>query len=144
MDVELTEDELLRALAALEAVVRDDDAALAALAGGAGERALPLLLAAYGRKVLIRILATLFGVDPAMGREETSQLVAEINADPMARMVIVLTGALHNQAAPAGDDPAVAKQIGGSILMALHAFTDADHQEAMIMLRALRSEVLHS
>jgi hypothetical protein len=41
MDIELTDDEHLRALAALEAVVGNDDDALAVLAGGASERPLP-------------------------------------------------------------------------------------------------------
>ncbi|MEE1759337.1 MULTISPECIES: hypothetical protein [unclassified Streptomyces] len=45
MDIELTDDEHLRALAALEAVVGNNDDALAALAGDAGERPLPAPLA---------------------------------------------------------------------------------------------------
>ncbi|WDN56024.1 hypothetical protein [Streptomyces clavuligerus] len=63
----------------------------------------------------------------------------------MARMVFVLTDALHNQAALAGHDPAIAKLIGGSILGTIHAFTaftDADTQDALTLLRALRHEVL--
>lgn len=52
MDIELTDDEHLRALAALEAVVENNDDALAVLAGGDGERPLPALLAAYGQHTL--------------------------------------------------------------------------------------------
>lgn len=141
MDVELTDDEHLRALAALEAVVGNDDDALTALAGDVGERPLPRLLAAYGQHTLHRILIAAFGIDAAMSRDETGRLVAEINADPMARMVFVLTDALHNQAAAAGGDPVTAKLIGGSILLAIHAFTDADNHDALTLLRALRNEV---
>jgi hypothetical protein len=144
MDLELTDDEHLRALAALEAVVGNNDDALTILAGDNGERPLPALLAAYGQHTLHRILIAAFGIDATTNYDETGRLVAEINGDPMARMVFVLTDALHNQAALAGDDPASAKLIAGSILMAIHAFTDADNQDAVALLRALRNEVLRA
>ncbi len=142
MDTELTGEEHLRALAALEAVVGDNDDALTVLAGGAGERPLPTLLAAYGQHTLHRILIAAFGIDATTDYDETGRLVAEINSDPMARIVFVLTDALHNQAALAGDDPATAKLVARSILLAIHAFTDADNQDALALLRALRNEVL--
>ncbi|MFG2732551.1 hypothetical protein [Streptomyces canus] len=144
MDIELTDDEHLRALAALEAIVGNNDDALAILAGGAGERPPPALLAAYGQHTLHRALIATFGIDATMDYDETGRLVAEINSDPTARMVFVLTDALHNQAALAGDDPATAKLIAGSILLAIHAFTSADNQDALTLLRALRNEVLRS
>ncbi|GHB28863.1 hypothetical protein GCM10010306_021570 [Streptomyces umbrinus] len=144
MDIALTDDEHLRALAALEAVVGNNDDALAVLTGGAGERPLPELLAAYGQHTLHRILIAAFGIDATMDHDETGRLVAEINSDPMARMVFVLTDALHNQAALAGDVLATAKLIGGSILLAIHAFTDADNQDALTLLLALRNEVLRT
>ncbi|MEU9791109.1 hypothetical protein AB0E27_10800 [Streptomyces sparsogenes] len=61
----------------------------------------------------------------------------------MARIVFLLTDSLHHQAALAGDD-LVTKRIGGSILLAIHAFTDADNQDALTLLRALRSQVLQA
>lgn len=79
-----------------------------------------------------------------MDYDETGRLVGEINSDPMARMVFVLTDALHNQAAPAGGDPATAKLVARSVLLAIHAFTDADNQDALTLLRALRNEVLRA
>lgn len=144
MDTELTDDDHLRALAALEAVVGNDDDALAVLAGGEGERRLPTLLAAYGQHTLHRIIVAAFGITATMDRDETGRLVAEINDDPMARIVFVLTDALYNQAAFVGDDQVTAKLIGRSILMAIHAFTDADNDDALTLLRALRNEVLQS
>jgi hypothetical protein len=144
METELTDDEHLRALAALEAVVGNNDDALAVLAGGAGERPLPILLAAYGQHTLHRVLIAAFGIDATMDHDETGRLVAEINSDPMARMVFLLTDALHHQAALAGGDPATAKLIGSSILGAIHAFTDADDHNALSLLRALRHEVLRA
>jgi hypothetical protein len=142
MDIELTDDEHLRALATLEAVVKNDDEALALLAGGESERPLPTLLAAYGQHTLHRILISAFGIDATMDYDETGRLVAEINSDPMARIVFVLTDALHNQAALAGDDPATAKLVARSLLLAINAFTDAGDEDALTLLGALREEIL--
>lgn len=144
MDIELTEDERLQALAALEAVVDGNDDALVVLAGGTGERPLPMLLAMYGQDTLHRILIAAFGIDATTDYDETGRLVAEINNDPMARLVFVLTNALHNQAALTGDDPMTAKLVARSKLMAIHAFADADTDDALTLLRGLRYEVLHS
>ncbi|MFJ9038021.1 hypothetical protein ACIRF8_15680 [Streptomyces sp. NPDC102406] len=142
MDIELTNDEHLRALAALEAVVGNNDDALVVLAGDPGERPLPALLAAYGKHTLERVLIAAFGIEAAMTLDETGQRVAQLNGDPMARIVFLLNDSLHHQAALAGDDLVTAKRIGGSILLAIHAFTDADNQDALTLLRALRNEAL--
>lgn len=144
MDTELTDDEHLRALAALEAVTANDDDALAVLAGGEGERPLPMLLASYGQHTLRRLIIAAFGISSATDHDETGRLLAEVNSDPQARLLFVLTEALRNQAAAAGNDPITTKQIARSILMAIHAFTDADNDDALTLLRALRNEVLHS
>ncbi|MDX3367205.1 hypothetical protein PV387_14375 [Streptomyces sp. ME02-6987-2C] len=144
MDDELTTDDHLRALAALEAVVQNNDGVLEVLAGGAHERPLAALLAAYGQHTLHRVLLAAFGVEANMTRDETGRRVAELNGDPMARIVFLLADSLHHQAVLAGDDLATAKRIGGSILLAIHAFTDADNQDALALLRALRIEALRA
>jgi hypothetical protein len=127
-DIELTDDEYLRALAALEAVVGNNDAGLAVLAASStGERPLPELLAAYGKHTLERILVAAFGITSGMDRGEMGPRLAD---------------ALHQQAVLAGDDLATAKRIGISVLGAVHAFTDADDSDALTLLRALRNEVL--
>ncbi|MEV0443546.1 hypothetical protein AB0I84_10740 [Streptomyces spectabilis] len=144
MDDELTNDDHLRALAALEAVVQNNDGALEVLAGGANERPLAALLAAYGQHTLHRVLLAAFGIEATMTYGETGQRVAELNGDPMARIVFLLTDSLNHQAALAGDDLATAKRIGGSILLAIHAFTDADNEDALTLLRALRDEALRA
>ncbi|MGQ4465297.1 hypothetical protein ACN6LC_004698 [Streptomyces violaceoruber] len=79
-----------------------------------------------------------------MTHDETGQRVAELNGDPMARIVFLLTDSLHHQAILAGDDLVTAKRIGGSVLLAIHAFTDADNQDALALLRALRNEALQA
>ncbi|MFJ4972693.1 hypothetical protein [Streptomyces sp. NPDC088755] len=144
MNDELTNDDHLRALAALEAVVQNNDGALQVLAGGEHERPLAALLAAYGQHTLHRVLLAAFGIEATMTHDETGQRVAELNGDPMARIVFLLTDSLHHQAALAGDDLASAKRIGGSILLAIHAFTNADNQDALTLLRALRNEALRT
>ncbi|MET9983994.1 hypothetical protein [Streptomyces rochei] len=90
MDDELTNDDHLRALAALEAVVQNDDGALEILAGGALERPLAALLAAYGKHTLERVLLSAFDIEATMTHDETGQRVAELNSDPMARIVFLL------------------------------------------------------
>lgn len=79
-----------------------------------------------------------------MDHDETGRLVAESNSDPMARMVFTLTDALHHQAALADTGTVTAKLIGKSLLLALHAFTDADDQDTLLLLRAPRSDVLRA
>ncbi|MFE4054916.1 hypothetical protein ACFXP3_01180 [Streptomyces sp. NPDC059096] len=144
MDDELTNDDHLRALAALEAVVQNNDSALETLAGDAHERPLATLLAAYGKHTLHRVLLAAFGIEATMTLDETGQRVAELNGDPMARIVFLLADSLHHQAVLAGDDLVTAKRIGGSILLAIHAFTDADNQDALTLLGALRNEALRA
>ncbi|MFG2600668.1 hypothetical protein [Streptomyces sp. NPDC048462] len=143
MAIELTDDDQLRALAALEAIVGNNDAGLAVLrTGSEGERPLPALLAAYGRHTLERILVAAFGITASTDSEESSRLVAELNADPQARLTFLLAEALRQQAALVGDDLATAKRIGISVLGAVHAFTDADDSGALTLLHGLRNEVL--
>lgn len=144
MDDELTNDDHLRALAALEAVVQNNDGALKVLAGGVHERPLAALLAAYGKHTLHRVLLAAFGIEATMTHDETGRRVTELNGDPMARIVFLLTDSLHHQAALAGNDLATANRIGESILLAVHAFTDADNQDALTLLGALRNEVLQA
>lgn len=104
-DIELTDDEHLRALAALEAVVGNNDTGLAVLAAGsAAEKPLPELLAAYGKHTLERILVAAFGITSETGHGEMGPRLAELNADPQARLTFLLAEALRQQAVLAGDD----------------------------------------
>ncbi|WP_431315725.1 hypothetical protein [Streptomyces murinus] len=144
MEVEVTRDEQLRALAALEAVVGNDDAALTVLAGDAEELPLAALLAAYGQYVFRRVLFVMFGVDATMDRDEVGRLVAEINGDPMARVLFLLAGALRDQAALADNGPSAVKLIGKTILGVIHAVSDADDQDALALLGAMRDQILES
>jgi hypothetical protein len=157
---ELTDDEHLRALAALEAVLGNDDTALNVLSrresAGPGERALPELLAAYGHHAMHHILLASYGIDADLDPAEAGRHAAVMDRDPFARVVYVLIDTLHQQAALAGDDPATAKVIGRSILKTFAAFTAfTDHtpgrrnepaldtrEDTQAFLQALRNEVL--
>ncbi|MFD8919420.1 hypothetical protein ACFV0Y_16575 [Streptomyces sp. NPDC059569] len=140
MTTELTDDEHLRALAALEAISGNKADTLAVLAGGPGERPLPALLAAYGEHTIHRVLLAAFGIDATTGRDEFGRLLAELNGDPQAQLAFVLITTLREQAALAGNDPAAARVIGSAILGAVNAFTE-DH-DTLALLRALRRQVL--
>ncbi|MET9497409.1 hypothetical protein [Streptomyces sp. NPDC006552] len=145
MDAEqMTNDDHLRALAALEAIVQNDDSALEVLAGAPQEERLAALLAAYGKHTLERVLLAVFGIEATMTRDAFGPRLTELNGDPMARIVFLLNDSLHHQAVLAGDDLVTAKRIGGSILLAIHAFTDADNQDALTLLRALCNEALQA
>jgi hypothetical protein len=138
VDNELTQDDSLRAVAALEAISKDDDTRLTVLTGP-GERPLPDLLAAYGQHVLQRLMLAAFGADPTMGADEIRHITAEINADQQARIVFLLADTLKKWAATAGDEPVVAKQIGTTVLLAVGEHVDGDVQ---VVLQALRAQVL--
>ncbi|WP_031525384.1 hypothetical protein [Streptomyces sp. NRRL F-5123] len=157
---ELTDDEHLRALAVLEAVLGNDDTALNVLSrrgsAGPGERALPELLAAYGHHAMHHILLASYDIDADHDPAEAGRHAAAMDRDPFARLVHVLIDTLHQQAALAGDDPATAKAIGATILKTFAAFTAfPDHtpgrrnepaldtpEDAQAFLQALRDEVL--
>lgn len=139
VDNQLTEDENLRAVAALEAISANDDDALGVLAAP-GERPLPDLLAAYGQHVFQRLMLAAFGADPTMGADEIRHITAEINTDQQARIVLLLADTLKKWAATADRDLAVAKQIGTTVLLAVSAFVDDDVQ---VVLQALRAQILH-
>ncbi|MFE0489267.1 hypothetical protein [Streptomyces griseoaurantiacus] len=111
---------------------------------GAGRAPLAPLLAAYGQHTLHRVLLAAFGIKATMTHDETGQRVAEFNGDPMARIAFLLTDSLHHQAVLAGNNLVTATRIGGSVLLAIHAFTDADIQDAWALLRALRNEAFRA
>ncbi|MFI9329299.1 hypothetical protein ACIGZJ_17355 [Kitasatospora sp. NPDC052868] len=92
------------------------------LAGGADERPLPALLAAYGQHTLHRILIAAFGINATTDYDETGRPVAAINSDPMARMVFVLARDLGPRMLDGepgqGFGPGRAAQLGRVVLRA--------------------------
>ncbi|MGF1430346.1 hypothetical protein [Kitasatospora sp. LaBMicrA B282] len=141
---ELTRDEVLRALAALEAGWAGDEQALAVLGERApGERALPALLALYGERTLQALLTIAIS-----GQETPSSEQALACADELAHTVVgrisgVLGQALESWAAGAGDDSAAACQIARTVIGAIAAVSqDADGDDVLPLLAALRTQTL--
>jgi len=138
---ELTADEQLRALAALEAVTANDDNALAVLAAP-GERPLPELLAVYGEHNLQRIMLAAFGINAATRPDEMNELLAEMNSAQQFRLVFILISTLRQVADQAGGDLATAKIIGSAVVNAIGTFIAEGDTAVEVVLQALRQEVL--
>jgi hypothetical protein len=77
--------------------------------GGTGERPLSELLAVYGKHTLERTLVAAFGITSETGHGEMGLRLAELIADPQARLTFLLAEALRQQAGLAGDDLATAR-----------------------------------
>jgi hypothetical protein len=137
-DDDLTTDEQLRALAALEAIAAGDDVALTVLAAP-GERPLPALLSAYGQDSLHRLLIAAFKIGPDTSDADRAERLAELNNDQQARLVFILINSLHQFADYARDDLAAAKAIGQTVLDVMGLLTA--HDTAVILL-VMRQQVL--
>ncbi|MFJ8472428.1 hypothetical protein [Kitasatospora sp. NPDC094011] len=142
----LTMDEALRALAALEAAWKDDDEALSALAmGGAEERSLPSLVAAYGEHAMDTLMALAFGLRSSMSDEEIAELSDAVSANIGARMSALLTQTLKAWGTVAiPDDLAVTKIIAHAVIDAMRAVTeDPSKTEVLPLLATFRNYALN-
>ncbi|WP_035803435.1 hypothetical protein [Kitasatospora mediocidica] len=135
----MTPDEVLRALAALEAAWRQDDTALAALAQrGRDEPTLPVLLADYGNLTLRALLTLAFGDDGQVSPEELEQ---RLQADVTARMCTSLGRTLTTWAATAPDE--ASGDIARAVLDAILNFTAGPVEDNVLpLLTALRATAL--
>ncbi|MEV7357663.1 MULTISPECIES: hypothetical protein [unclassified Kitasatospora] len=142
----MTVDESLRALAALEAAWKDDDEALSALAaGGADERSLPALVAAYGEHAMDTLMALAFGLRSTMSDEEIAELSDAVSSNIGARMSALLTQALKTWGALAPpDDLAVTKAIARAVIDSMRAVTeDPSQTEVLPLLATFRTYALN-
>ncbi|MFJ4186781.1 hypothetical protein [Kitasatospora sp. NPDC089509] len=142
----LTMDEALRALAALEAAWKDDDEALSALAmGGAEERSLPSLVAAYGEHAMDTLMALAFGLRSSMSDEEIAELSDAVSANIGARMSALLTQTLKAWGTVATpDDLAITKIIAHAVIDAMRAVTeDPSKTEVLPLLATFRNYALN-
>ncbi|WP_280728107.1 hypothetical protein [Kitasatospora sp. MAA4] len=135
----MTPDEILRALAALEAAWNHDDRALAALAQrGRDEPALPALVADYGNLTLRALLTLAFGGDGELSPQE---LEAQLQADVTARMCTSLGRTLTTWAAAAPDE--ASGDIARAVLDAILNFTAGPVEDNVLpLLTALRATAL--
>ncbi|WP_371515824.1 hypothetical protein [Kitasatospora sp. NBC_01300] len=143
----MTVDESLRALAALEAAWKDDDEALSALAaGGADERSLPALVAAYGEHAMDTLMALAFGLRSTMSDEEIAELSDAVSSNIGARMSALLTQSLKTWGALAPrDDLAVTKAIARAVIDSMRAVTeDPSQTEVLPLLATFRTYALNN
>ncbi|MFJ2867647.1 hypothetical protein [Kitasatospora sp. NPDC087314] len=143
----MTVDESLRALATLEAAWKDDDEALSALAtGGADERSLPALVAAYGEHAMDTLMALAFGLRSSMSDEEIAELSDAVSSNIGARMTALLTQALKTWGTLAPpDDLAVTKAIAHAVIDAMRAVTeDPSQTEVLPLLATFRTYALNN
>ncbi|WP_035791911.1 hypothetical protein [Kitasatospora mediocidica] len=132
-------DEVLRALAALEAAWKRDDVALAALAQrGPDEAALPVLVADYGDMTLQALLTLAFRAD---GLTDPDELEERLRVDVTARVCTSIGRTLTSWAATAPDESA--GDIARAVLDAIVNFTEgADEDKVIPLLTALRATAL--
>jgi hypothetical protein len=139
----LTRDDTLRALAALEAAWREDEQALAALAGGPDERPLPVLLATYGHRTMQALLALACGGSIELTSEETDALLDRMSRNTVVQLSGVLDDVLAAWAGCAGHDAAAAGHIGRTVIAAVAAVSRTDSgDEVLPLLAALRAQTL--
>ncbi|GAA1956391.1 hypothetical protein GCM10009738_32950 [Kitasatospora viridis] len=141
--MELTRDETLRALAALEASWRHDEQALEALAAvGEFEQPLPVLLADYGHRTLQALLTIAFsGSDTTP--EEALRLTEQMRENAIYRLSEVLGEALEVWGGAADGSSAAAGQIGRVVVSAIVAVSQSNTGDDILpLLAALRTHTL--
>ncbi|TQF06884.1 hypothetical protein E6W39_37715 [Kitasatospora acidiphila] len=141
--MDLTRDETLRALAALEASWRHDDQALEALgAAEEYEQPLPVLLADYGHRTLRALLTIAFSGGTA-APEEMPELTERMRDNAIYRLSEVLGDALEVWGDTADSSPAAAGHIGRTVMSAIVAVSQSDTGEDILpLLAALRAHTL--
>ncbi|MFJ2263506.1 hypothetical protein ACIOKD_35285 [Streptomyces sp. NPDC087844] len=119
MPSELTSDQVMRVVAALEAAWADDRGALAALVrGGHGEQPLAVLVAQYGASRAERALLFVTGIAGIEGADRQEAL-AQLRKDPLKRMTTVALGMRCGWARSAGDDVRATGDLARHVLRAL-------------------------
>ncbi|MFB9368509.1 hypothetical protein [Kitasatospora albolonga] len=123
MSPDMTPDQMLRAVNALEAAWKQDDRALTALArGGQGEPALAALVARYSAYALELLLAEALGLADRPPAERESQL-ATLEKGVSSRLLIQWSYLLASWARTVPDTPAGNGGLARAALQAMTAFT---------------------
>ncbi|MCX4744135.1 hypothetical protein OG455_01170 [Kitasatospora sp. NBC_01287] len=143
-DPELSRDEVLRALAALEAGWQRDERGLAVLGErGPGERTLPALLAIYGERTLRALLTLAVGGQEGLSTQEAMDAADQLDRSVVGRISGVLGQALESWAETAGDDSVAAGHIARTVIGAIAAVSqDAEGDDVLPLIAALRTQTL--
>ncbi|MFI1416084.1 hypothetical protein ACH4Y0_40170 [Streptomyces sp. NPDC020707] len=147
MEPELTADQVMRVIAALEAAWAGDDDALAALARrGGGEQSLAVMVAQYGASRVQGMLLVVTGIAGLDGADQHKAL-AELRQGLISHMTTVALSMMDGWARSAGDDVRATGALARHVLQAILSFTtDGDDPEQVRALFAhLRADaVAHS
>lgn len=123
MPPELTPDEVMRAVAALEAAWAGDDDALAVLArAGYGEQPLAVLVARYGASRLQNMLLVVTGIAELDGSAQ-QQAMAQFREGLIPHMAGVALSMMDGWARSAGDDVQATGDLARCVLQAILSFT---------------------
>ncbi|MFI9588173.1 hypothetical protein ACIHCQ_41785 [Streptomyces sp. NPDC052236] len=144
MSPELTPDQVMRAVSALEAAWAGDDDALAALArSGHGERSLAELVAQYGASRLQSMVLVVTGIAGLDGVDRQKAL-AELREGLISYMTTVALSMMSGWALTAGEDVQATGDLARRILQALLSFTTDgdDPQEVRALFDHLRADAL--
>lgn len=143
MPSELTPDQVLRVIAALEAAWDGDDHALAALMrGGSVEQPLAALVAEFGESRLLKMVLAVTGIDGLEGAE-LERAVAEYGQSLTPHLLGVASGLMSGWAVSAGEDVRAIGDLARHVLRALLSFTGRDDPEGVRALLAhLRADAL--
>ncbi|MFF3484169.1 hypothetical protein ACFYXC_12915 [Streptomyces sp. NPDC002701] len=119
MSPELTSDQGMRVVAALEAAWADDSDALAALVrGGHGERALAVLVAQYGASRVQSMLLVVTGIADLEGADQ-QQALAQLREGLVSHMTTVALSMMSGWARSAGDDVQATGDLARHVLQAI-------------------------
>ncbi|MFJ2781581.1 hypothetical protein [Kitasatospora sp. NPDC087315] len=141
----LTPDQILRAVAALEAAWSHDDDALVALARtGPGEQPLAVLVGDYGTLMLETMLLTVTGIRDLPEGKDRPSAVEEFNGHLAGHLAELTTVFLRGWARTAGSDAQAAGDLARAVLQTILSFTTDgdDRTEVQALLDHLRANAL--
>ncbi|MFK8906853.1 hypothetical protein [Streptomyces sp. YS-3] len=144
MASELSPDQVMRVLAALEAAWGEDEAALTALVnGGRDEQPLGVLVARYGATQLQNLLLIVTGIADLEGIERQEALT-QFREGLVAHMATMATELITGWAASTGDDARATGALARSVLQTLLSFTTNGNnpQEVRALFAHLRANAM--
>ncbi|MDQ1035371.1 hypothetical protein QFZ75_001787 [Streptomyces sp. V3I8] len=141
MPPELTADQVMRVIAALEAAWADDSDALAALVRG--EQSLAVLVAQYGASRVQSMLLVVTDITGLEGADQQKTL-AELWQGLVSHMTTVALSMRSGWARSAGDDVRATGDLARHILQAILSFTtdSDDPQQVRALFAHLRADAL--
>ncbi|MFE9687853.1 hypothetical protein [Streptomyces sp. NPDC006285] len=144
MEPELTADQVMRVIAALEAPWSEDSDALAALVrGGPGEEPLAMLVARYGASRVQNMLLVVTGIAHLEGADQ-QRAMAELRQGLISHMTTVALGMMSGWARAAGEDVQATGDLARHVLQAILSFTTDgdDPQQVRALFAHLRADAL--